>query len=250
MEQRHKTEVWAHRGFSYAYPENTRAAFLAALELGVAGIEFDIHFTRDRQIVVIHDEQLERSTNGHGLVVDHTLAELKSLDAGSWFDPAFAGETIPTLEEVLDLVAAWGEPVSLNIEIKSGMVQYPGLEIEAYRMVQAKGLEQQVIFSSFNHFVLRDLKEAYPEARIGLLYMEGLVDPWRYGQYLEAEALHPYFLSFDASVVKEAHQHGIKINTFTVNEEMDLRRLAEWGVDAVITDRPDVLLELKVPAVR
>lgn len=242
MDRKHTTAVWAHRGFSYAFPENTRAAFLAALELGVDGLEFDIHLTKDGQMVVIHDEHLERTTNGHGLVAEHTLAELRGLDAGSWFSPAFAGEPIPTLEEVLDLVLAWDKPVKVNIEIKSGVVQYPELERLAFELVEAKGLTHRVLFSSFNHFVLRDLKQVYPQAQIGLLYVEGLVDPWRYAEWLQAGALHPYHLSFDESVVADAHAHGIAVNTYTVNEQQDMSRLVAWNVDAVITDRPDVLL--------
>lgn len=244
METKHRTEVWAHRGFSSKYPENTMAAFIAALELGVDGLEFDIHLSQDGHIVVIHDENLDRTTNGRGPVGRHTLAELQRLDSGSWFNPSFSRETIPTLIQVLELVKVWDRPVTLNIEIKSDEVRYPDLEKLAFRMVRDKGLEHQVIFSSFNHFVLRDLKAEYPESRIGLLYMEGLVDPWRYAESLGASALHPYHRSFDASIVRNAQEHGIRIHTFTVNKEADMERLAEWEVDAIITDRPDSCLSL------
>lgn len=239
------SQVWAHRGFSSKFPENTLPAFIAALELGVDGIELDIHLTKDGHVVVIHDEQLNRTTNGNGLVVAHTLEELKDLDAGNWFGGEFAGVQIPTLVEVLDLVATWPTPVTLNIESKSGVIPYPGLELTAWQQVCERGFQDRVIFSSFNHFSLRDLKVAAPRAQIGLLYMEGLVDPWRYAKHLSAGALHPYFLSFDREVVHAAHEHKVAIHAFTVNHEDHMRRLLEWNVDALITDRPDVLLAMR-----
>lgn len=239
------SRVWAHRGFSAKFPENTLAAFVAALELGVDGIELDIHLSKDGHIVVIHDEQLDRTTNGHGLVVTHTLAELQALDAGKWFSDEFAGARIPTLEEVLNLVAAWPTTVTINIESKSGVIPYPGLELAAWQQVCEHGLEDRVLFSSFNHFSLRDLKVAEPRAQIGLLYMEGLVDPWLYASHLNASALHPYFLSFDREVLQAAQEHQVAIHAFTVNNEDHMRRLLEWNVDAMITDRPDVLLVLR-----
>jgi glycerophosphoryl diester phosphodiesterase len=245
MQTQHRTRVYAHRGFSGAYPENSMAAFLAALELGVDGLEFDVHFSKDGEMVVIHDERVDRTTNGQGLVVEHTLADLKQLDAGSWQDSSFVGERIPTLHEVLDLVQAWGKPVQLNIEIKSGVIPYPGLELNAFQLIASRGLVEDTIFSSFNHFALRDLKEAYPEAKIGLLYMEGLVDPWHYAHYLHAEALHPFYLSFDEEVVASAHNYGLAVNTFTVDEEEDMVRLQQWGVDGIFTNRPDLLLSLQ-----
>lgn len=245
MNSEHRTQVFGHRGYASKYPENTRSSFLAALELGVDGLEFDIHFSKDGEIVVIHDEHLDRTTNGKGLVVQHTLAELKELDAGSSFSEEFRGERILTLEELLHLVVEWGKPVRLNIESKSGVVPYPGLEERAYQMVVQHGLADNVIFSSFNHYVLRDLKKSHPDVSIGLLYMEGLVDPWVYANYLDAQALHPLYLSIDESVVQGAHQTGLAVNPFTVNDEKDMVRLQQWGVDAILTDRPDVLLALQ-----
>jgi len=243
MTANRKTEVFAHRGFSAAYPENTLVAFIAALELGVDGLEVDVHLSKDGEMVIIHDEYLNRTTNGDGLVANHTLAELKSLDAGSWFNERFAGQQIPTLEEVLDLIQAWGEAVTINLEIKSGPVPYPGLEEKLYAAVNNRGLLPRVIFSSFNHFALQNLKTSHPDANIGLLYMEGLVDPWLYAERLQAQALHPFYLAVDEALVKGAHEHGLAVRVFTVDDKADVRRMQEWGVDAIVTNRANLALE-------
>lgn len=235
------TKVLAHRGFSFAYPENTLAALQGALDIGADGLEFDIHFSKDGEMVVIHDEELDRTTNGSGFVVNHTLAQLKELDAGSWFAPEFASEKIPTLSEVLDLVTRFGKSITLNVEIKSGIMPYPDLELRAYELIEEYGLTAQTIFSSFNHFALQNLKQTYAQARIGILYMEGVVDPWLYATHLQAEALHPFYLSIHQEIVTQSHRRGIAIHPFTIDEESDLHRLESWGVDAIITNRPDRL---------
>ena len=240
-----RPQIWAHRGFSHSYPENTMAAFHAALSLGVDGLELDVHLSRDGHLVVIHDEHLDRTTTGTGLVVDHTLAELKQLDAGSKFDARFAGERIPTLDEVLVLVSQSSRPITLNIEIKSGILPYPNLECLAYEAVSRYGLLPRVIFSSFNHFAMRNLKQTYHGSRIGLLYTAGLVDPWRYAQFLEAEALHPLFYSVDKSIIDDAHRAGVAVHAYTIDDVNDMVRLAAYGIDAIITNRPDVMLQAR-----
>ncbi|CAM3853324.1 glycerophosphodiester phosphodiesterase [Alicyclobacillus pomorum] len=244
MAEHRRTKVWAHRGYSSTYPENTMPAFQAALDIGVDGIEFDIHLTKDGHIVVHHDEQVDRTSNGSGWIRDLTLEEIQRLDAGSWFGPAFAGTRIPTLEAVLRLIADSKRTVEVNIERKAGMVAYPGLEEQAWQMVCAYGLTNQVIFSSFNHFVLRDLKSAHPEAKIGLLYMEGLVNPWVYAKHLDATAIHPFYLSIDREVVEGTRNCGIAVHTFTVDDVESAERLMRWGVDAIITDDPAVMLQV------
>lgn len=245
MSTEKRPEIWAHRGFSHSYPENTMAAFRAALDLGVDGLELDVHLSRDGHMVVIHDEHLMRTTTGTGLIINHTLEELKRVDAGSKFDSKFAGETIPTLEEVLDLVSESKRSITLNIEIKSGIVPYPNLECLAYDAVHRRGLSQNVVFSSFNHFAMRNLVQTYRDARIGLLYMAGLVDPWRYAQFLQASALHPLFYSIDKSIVADSHRAGVAVHAYTVDDVADMERLASYGVDAIITNRPDLARQMK-----
>lgn len=208
-------------------------------------MEFDIHRSRDGHIVVHHDDRLERTTNGHGLIGECTLAELKRLDAGRWFGSQFAGLKIPTLAEVLELAACYPRRVTLNLESKSGVVTYPNLEVDAWTMLQAFGLEDRAILSSFNHFALRNLKCSIPTARIGVLYQSRFVDPWRYAQSLGAKAIHPRFTALEPSTVEECKRQGIAVHTYTVNSRKWAKRMFQWRVDAVITNKPDVLIALR-----
>ena len=240
-----QTEVFGHRGWSAQYPENTMASFIAALEIGVDGLEFDVHLSKDGNIVIIHDADLSRTTNGQGYVEDYTLEELRQLDAGSWFDENFAGQVIPTLDEVLELASLQARPVKLNIELKLGRAPYAGLGDKVWEKVLSYGLKNETIISSFNHFALRDLKRAHKDANIAILYQEGMVDPWRYAMFLEAEGLHPHYLTFDESVVKDRHARGRAIRPYTVNDVRKMNELMAWGVDAIITDHPDVLLAVR-----
>lgn len=234
--------ILAHRGASAQAPENTLAAFRLAAEAGADGIELDVHLSQDGEIVVIHDEQVDRTTNGHGWVHAMTLAELKALDAGSWFSPRFSGERIPTLAEVLEAV---GPAVQLiNIELKSGRVLYPGLETRVIETLRRFGLLQRCILSSFNHFSLRLVKQIEPRARTGVLYVEGLVDPWVYARHVPADAIHPPHYAVFPELVTGAHAAGLAVNTWTVDAPDDVRRVVACGVDAVITNDPAAVRRL------
>lgn len=243
----YRTKIFGHRGWSAAYPENTIAAFLGAIEVGVDGIEFDVHRTRDGEIVVIHDETVDRTTDGFGHVEEYTLAEIQQLDAGGWFSPEWAGQRIPALQDVLDLVLATPRPVEMNIEIKVGRNPYDNLGEDVWQRVKHAGLSEQTVLSSFNHYALRDVKSAHPEARIAVLYSEGLVDPWVYAAYLRAEGVHPFYMTFDAPIVEGIHRASQVIRPFTVNQVEDMQRMLDWGVDGLITDHPDVCLKLHRP---
>ena len=234
--------ILAHRGASLEAPENTLAAFRQAIELGADGIELDVHLSGDGELVVIHDERVDRTTNGKGWVKDLTLSQLKSLDAGSWFDPAFKGERIPTLKEVIDLVS--GRCKLINIEIKSGIVLYPGIEEKVLREVEAADLLGKVIMSSFNHFSLKTIKEINPNVKTGILYIEGLVDPWIYARHVPADALHPIFHAVTPEIVNGAHSAGLGVHVWTVDKPEDITRMSGYGVDAVITNDPRTAVHL------
>ncbi|NPV80936.1 MAG: glycerophosphodiester phosphodiesterase [Firmicutes bacterium] len=234
--------ILAHRGASLEAPENTLAAFRQAIELGADGIELDVHLSGDGELVVIHDERVDRTTNGKGWVKDLTLSQLKSLDAGSWFDPAFKGERIPTLREVIDLVS--GRCKLINIEIKSGIVLYPGIEEKVLREVEAADLLGKVIMSSFNHFSLKTIKEMNPDVKTGILYIEGLVDPWIYARHVPADALHPIFHAVTPEIVNGAHSAGLGVHVWTVDKPEDITRMSGYGVDAVITNDPGTAVHL------
>ena len=263
-----KPLVLGHRGAPDVAPENTLAAFRAGLDVGVDGFELDVQLSSDGKLVVIHDERVDRTTNGKGWVKDMSLAELKALDAGSWFGSGtgagggtgagagagvgggvgagsaarFRGETIPTLEEVLDLVTV--NCKLINIEIKSGLVLYPGIEEKTIAVLKEFGIVGKTVLSSFNHFSLRAAKAVDSSVRTGVLYMEGLVDPWVYARQVPADAIHPAFYAVVPEIVAGAHAAGLAVHTWTVDKPDDMRRMIAWGVDAVITNRPAAMVQI------
>jgi glycerophosphoryl diester phosphodiesterase len=234
--------IIAHRGASVQAPENTMPAFRRAIELGADGIELDVHMSADGYLAVIHDETLDRTSNGKGLVKDRTLAELKSLDFGSWFSGDFKGEKIPELEEVLQLLSGWDG--LLDIEIKNGPVFYPGIEkAVADALKKFKRVERTVI-SSFNHYSLVEIRRYAPDIKTAPLYMAGLYKPWEYARSLGASAIHPFFHNVVPDIVEGCKQNGIIIRPFTVNEPGYIKAVATAGVDGIITDVPDIALKI------
>ena len=232
------TTVWAHRGASAKAPENTLAAFRLAHELGADGVELDVQLTADGQVVVIHDETLDRTTTGRGPVGTRTLREIKTLDASNDLR-GYQGETVPTLEEVLALVGPTG--MSINIELKNSVEPYPGLEAAVLRIVNAAGIADRVIYSSFNHISATQLARSSQPSRVGLLFSDVLAEPWDYAQRLDMAALHPHwkYVQFVPETIERCHALGLAINVWTVDSPDMVRRLADLGADAVITNRPD-----------
>jgi glycerophosphoryl diester phosphodiesterase len=218
------------------------ASFSRALELGATGIETDVQLTKDGVIVILHDESLARTTGSHQLVKDMDYADLKTLDAGSWFDAASQEERIPTLEQLLELIKH--TDTILNIEIKNGIVLYPEIEHKVIETVRAFQLSERVIISSFNHYSLVQCKRLAPEIRTGVLYMEGLYRPWDYAATLQADALHPYKYAVTPEWIADAAAHGIVYHPFTVNEPQEMELLIDAGAAGIITDYPDRLAEV------
>ncbi len=237
-----RTKVVAHRGFSGKAPENTMAAFEKALKVQADGIELDVHLSRDGKLVVMHDEKVDRTTNGTGWIKDLTLAELKRLDNGSWFGEYYKNETIPTLAEVLDRVA--DSNMIVNIELKNAIIQYPNLEQKVIEEVERFQMEGRIILSSFRHDSLQLAKKINPSIQVGALYACGMVDPWVYAGYLGVDAIHPHYLAATPEVVAGCHRHGIKVHPYTVNEAKEWKRLIRAGADAIITNFPDRLRQL------
>ena len=184
------TKIFAHRGSKGTHPENTLASFKEAVRVGSDGIELDVHLTKDGQLVVIHDETVDRTTNGTGEIRTLTLAEIKELDAGSWFHNKYAGEKIPTLEEVLLLLTELGFNGQLNIELKTDVIQYKGLVEKCLALQSAKDWPFAIVYSSFNPYTLVELKEANPSQEIGLLFES---KEWadKGDAMLEKESYHP-----------------------------------------------------------
>jgi glycerophosphoryl diester phosphodiesterase len=233
--------VIAHRGASAAAPPNTLAAFEKAAELGADGVEFDVHLSADGVPVVIHDFTVDATTDGSGRVADLSLDALKQLDAGSRFDPAFAGERIPTLEEVLEAI---GHRLLLNVELKSTSLRGSGLEEAIIAQIDQHGLSNSVLISSFNPFALRRVKQIAPHIRAGLLYAPSLPLPLRrawLAPLFPHEARHPEHTMVDRRFMAWAKRRGYQVNTWTVDGPVEMQRLIDLGVNAIITNLPDVL---------
>jgi glycerophosphoryl diester phosphodiesterase len=232
----------AHRGASGHCPENTRAAFVRAIELGSEMVELDCQLTRDGAVIVMHDETLDRTTSGTGRVRDRTLAEVKSFDAGSWFGPAFVGEEVLTLDEAIECLRG---RVEMNLEMKGD--DEPGrLEIACAGIVSSYRFLQDTVFSSFSARRAAALRELLPGARLGVLMDAGTRLPagLAAARELGAEALHPDRSLVDAGFVAAAHAAGLAVRVWPVNDAAEIARLVALGVDAIFTDFPERLLRV------
>ena len=236
-----RTLNFAHRGASYHAPENTLSAFQLARDMGADGIELDVQLSHDGTAVVIHDATVDRTTDGFGAVADLTLAELKELDAGSWVSSDFAGERIPTLTEVFEAV---GQDLLLNLELKVMVSEPTGLEEVVVSLIAHYGMEGRVLISSFNPLALQRVRRAHPHIPLALLYGASLpgAELERWVQDLQPlAALHPEHRLVNATHLAWAREHNCRVNTWTVDEPKEMRRLLALGVEGLITNRPDLL---------
>jgi glycerophosphoryl diester phosphodiesterase len=228
--------VIAHRGASGTRPENTLVAFRRAAELGAGMIELDVQLTRDGEVVVMHDRTLERTTNGRGPVSGSTWDALRRLDAGSWFDPAYAGERVPALHEVFAAV-----PLPVNVELKASGDD--GLEARTLAVVERAEALGRVVFSSFEPESLVRLRACSPHAEVAVLWQRPrLAAALRLAERVGARALHVRKDAVSAAGVREAAAAGLTVRAWTVNDPGDFRRLAECGVSGVFTDLPERFL--------
>lgn len=234
--------IYAHRGASGYAPENTLEAFRLAMEMGADGFELDVHLSKDGELVVIHDESVNRTTNGTGLVRDLTLAELKALDASKGI-AAYAGAKIPTLSEVYDLIRDTHHVV--NVELKTDENFYPGIEEKCLALAKEKGLEDRILYSSFNHHSLLKIQALKPDAKLGILFADILVRPWEYAKQLGVDFLHPTKKNLSVPGFAEGtHAAGLGINLWTVNDEATMRECLKCGA-GIITNYPDVAAALR-----
>ncbi len=212
------------------------AAFREAKRQGADGIELDVHPTRDGQLVVIHDATVQRTTQGYGPVVNLTLEQLQSLDAGYKFAPQFSGERIPTLRQVLEFAATNG--LMVNVELKTGPPSYAGLEELVLRDLRATGMLSRVVVSSFQPQVLMQTRTLDQGVDTALLTGELQAGSPQHATAIGATAIHPAFRTVTPALLNEAFQLGLAVRPYTVNDEHVAQRLAAWGVNAVITDDP------------
>ncbi|MDO5409343.1 MAG: glycerophosphodiester phosphodiesterase [Lachnospiraceae bacterium] len=232
-----KTEIWGHRGASGYAPENTLEAFELALLQGADGVELDVQLTKDDELVVIHDERIDRTSNGSGFVRDYTLEELKKLN----FNKTIAGYRavqIPTLKEVYELFQ--GKEKKINVEIKTGIFFYPGIEEKLLELTAKMSMEEQVLYSSFNHQTLLNMKKLNPKVYCGILYSDGYLNMDTYCQKLGMDALHPALYNLQYEGFREAcREKKIPLHVWTVNEPEHIKLMRQMQVEAIITNYPD-----------
>lgn len=234
--------IVAHRGYRARYPENTMAAFQAALDLGVPMIELDVTLTRDGHVVVIHDETLDRTSNGKGFVRDLSLSELSRLDAGSWFSPHFCGERIPTLNEVL---TCFGKKIALNIEVKPEAFEendHPdAIEHQVLSSIGRLAHPESVLISSFHPGVVERISRmAIPGLRVSLLTEKKPLDDSMLEFMVQNKVFswNPDYPVLTHGQIKKAHDHHIRVFTYTVNRASLGLKCMEMGVDGLFTDEP------------
>jgi glycerophosphoryl diester phosphodiesterase len=227
--------VIGHRGAAGYAPENTMVSFARGLALRADAIELDVHPTRDGELVVIHDPTLDRTTNGHGLVSAHTVDEIRTLDAGSWFDPSFKGVQVPTFREVLQW-ARGRTPVV--VEIKAGPIFYPDIEQQVLAALDRAGMRDDAMIISFDHISVRRFKELAPDVPTGVLYAGRCIDPVALAQNALADVLMPLWALLTREEVEAAHRADLRIAPWG-GAEQDFRYIFATGVDAVASDFPD-----------
>ncbi len=247
--------VQGHRGASGLAPENTLAAFHKAISLGADGVEMDLQVSRDGAVVVIHDDRLDRTTDGQGRIADLSLAEIRQADAGGKFAPVFRGERVPTLQEVIALVKAEaGERFRLNLEIKFAAGregQPPDIEERVLAILREADFLHRVTVQSFHHPSPAKMKRLEPRIPTGLLVSEHNPAPdpiVLVGQH-GAQYFAPNYRLVTAEMVASLHAAGIPVVVWTVNDPAEMRRLIALGVgvlrgDALISDYPDRLVAL------
>ena len=231
-----KSQIWAHRGASFYAPENTLEAFDIAVKQKADGIELDVQLSKDGKLVVIHDETMDRVSNGTGYVKDYNLNELKQFNVAKLF-PHYGFSEIPTLEEVYHLLK--GTDLTVNVELKTGIIFYEGIEQKLLNLAKKMNMEDRIIYSSFNHYSLLNLRKLNKDVKIGILVSDIYVDVIDYAIKLGADALHPigYMLKLPG-FIKESKEKNMKLHVWTVDNEEEIKLLNDYGIDAIMTNKP------------
>ena len=242
--------VIAHRGAAADAPENTLAAFELALGQGADAIELDVHLSADGVPVVIHDMRLDRTTSGKGLVREHTVAEIRRLDAGSWFNrrhsskarARYSAQRIPLLAEVLALARA--RQCLVFVEIKTGGKTYPGIEAKVMEEIRRAGVAPRATIMSFDQEILRGIRRLDPEIALGTS-SDRPVPTLRRARSLAARCVVPHWALATPRFIRRAHAAGLQVIVWTVNQPRAMRRMLANAVDGIITDYPARLVELR-----
>jgi len=224
-------KILGHRGYSAKYPENTMEAFIKAYEAGFDGVETDVHLTQDGEMVLIHDEKINRTSNGKGYVQDHTLAKLRQYDfkyKGVGYHP------IPTLRELLEFIK--DKDFYINIELKTDVIHYEGLEEKVVSLVKELGVEKKIYYSSFYLPSLLKIKQLDQQAYIGYLMEYSYTKKYKELLQHKIKAFHPRYNYLNEERVLELKRNNIQIATWTVPNLKEYKRLKELGVDILITN--------------
>lgn len=223
---------FAHRGVMALQPENTMSAFRLALDAGADGIETDVHLTKDDELVLIHDETLERTTDGSGLVSSYTLDELRRFNAGV---RSSQQEVIPTLQELLELVR--GESIRLNLEVKTDVLRYVGIESRLLDTIESSGINpSRILFSSFNHETVHRLKKMRPDIEAAILLAQPLYDIVGYLESVGADSVHPHIDRITNEEIQSLQRHGMPVRPYTIKTEAQLDRCRALQVDAIFVN--------------
>ena len=218
-------------------------AFKEAAIAGANGLELDVQLTKDGELVVIHDEKVDRTTNGKGFVKDFTFKDIRKLDASYKKKTFLHKEPIPSLEEVLEWMTS--NQIICNIELKNGVCPYKGMEEKVISLIHAYGLKDRVILSSFNHYSIVYCYRIDQEIETAPLFSEGIYMPWVYAQSIGAKSIHPKHTAAPNELVKASVEYGVAVRPYTVNKEKDLQRFFAIGCSAVITDDPVKALRMR-----
>lgn len=238
-----RTQIWAHRGASGYAPENTLPSFEMAKRQMADGIELDVQMSADGELVVVHDEQLERVSDGTGFVKDYTLAELKKFNFSKVI-PGYEDTQIPTLGEVYHLMK--DSQMTVNVEIKTGEIWYEGIEEKILRETDKYEMKNKVIYSSFNHQCLRRIKKLDSTCKTGMLFMDIVTALDAYAASIPVEALHPglHYIKM-CRQLENCGKSDFPMRVWTVNQKEDMEYLIRNGIDTVITNYPDVAVEVR-----
>lgn len=236
--------VIAHRGACAFAPENTLASFNLAAEQGADAVELDAKLSADGQVMVIHDPTVERTTGGTGVVRAMPYDQLRALDAGSFFEARFAGEKIPTLDEVFETT---DRRIMVNVELTNYTSSSDDLVDRVVKIVKRHQLEDWVQFSSFNPLNLVRANRLLPEVPGAILAMDGRAGWWARSFLMRGvspEYVHPYFSDVSAAYVARQHAKQRRVNVWTINDPADMQRMLQYGVDGLITNDPPAALKV------
>lgn len=244
LENLPRPTIFAHRGASAHAPENTLASFKLALQHGAPAIELDVKLSLDGEMVVIHDQTVDRTTDGTGRVNKLPLAALQALDAGFKFNPKYKGEKIPTLSEVFEEI---GSQLFINIEITNYASPFDALPEKVAELVKHHGIQQSVLFSSFLGLNLRRAHSIVPDVPLGLLTdagIQGRIARALFGSSSPYQAVHPEAGDITPHLIERFHRLNRRVHTYTVNDPSTMRRLFAWGIDGIFTDDPQTALQV------